>query len=488
MPIYLVKKKINPEVDKITFQGRSFAKLSSDEFKENIKSFPVNLILSERNPSKAWDIYYHKIIEIMNEFRPMKTFTTKITTAPYVTKDLIQLSKTRDKLFKKAFKSKNDQDWDAAIQSRSEANTAIRKARRSYILDEFISAQGNPIKFWETMKKLIPSSKTDTIQSVFDTDGVTLLHGKEAANRINTYFCNISSVLDAELPQSNGSIQDTYNESIPSLKSIDKITLDELITEIKKIDISKGSGLLGVSTKLLKTIFSHTPTCLLHIMNQCLMESEFPDSWKLGVTSAIPKKGDHRHISNIRPISILPLPGKLLEKFINKKLITHLELNNLICKEQGGFRKKHSTAQSCFDILHSIYNAINQNNRTIITYINFAKAFNVINHNLLTKKLKNLGIMGNFQKLIRNYLKDRKQVVKLENCISDVGQIHNGVPQGSILGPTLFLAYINDLKECKLHGNINLYADDTAIYISHPDIKIAAAKMNDDLTVLLNGH
>lgn len=147
------------------------------------------------------------------------------------------------------------------------------------------------------------------------------------------------------------------------------------------------------------------------------------------------------------------------------------------------FRRGHSTAQSCFDILHSVYNANNLNNHTIITYIDFAKAFNVINHELLIIKFKNLGVKNTFLSLIKNYLYDRKQIIKLGDVISDVGLIQDGVPQGSILGPTLFLSYINDLKDCKLNGNINLYADDTAIHVSDSNIQTAAARMNSDLRI-----
>lgn len=123
------------------------------------------------------------------------------------------------------------------------------------------------------MKKLIPDTKSDTIKSVYDSDETTLLYGKEAANRINSYFCNISTVLDTNLPPSAGTIQDTYNDK---LAENNMITLEELMKEIKNIDIAKGSGLLGISAKLLKTIFCCTPICLLHVMNRCLIESKFP--------------------------------------------------------------------------------------------------------------------------------------------------------------------------------------------------------------------
>lgn len=369
LPIFIIKKKLNPHVEKTTFLGRSYIKLTSDEFKAEMSNFPADLILREQDPAKAWDIYFAHITELLNKYCPEKIFVTKSFRAPYVTNELIQLSKNREKLFKKAHKSKIEHDWNQAVQSRSEANVAIRRSRRHYILNEIKSAKGNPIKFWNTMKKLIPNTKCDTIKSVFDEDNQTILHGKKAANRINSYFCNVSTVLDAKLAPATETIPDTSSKATIKLTNCEYITRDNLVKELKNIDVAKASGFLGISTKFLKTIFMCTPDCLLHIMNRCIAVPTFPDSWKVSITSAIPKKGDHQHISNIRPISILPLPGKLLERFVNTSLIDHFEHNKLLCNEQGGFRKNHSTAQSCFDILHSVYTMNNLNSPTIITYI-----------------------------------------------------------------------------------------------------------------------
>lgn len=121
-----------------------------------------------------------------------------------------------------------------------------------------------------------------------------------------------------------------------------KITLDDLMKEIKSIDVTKSSGFRDISTKVLKVIFFNTPMCLLHIMNRCIETNTFPELWKVSLTTPIPKKGDCRQLKNICPISILALPGKILEKFINQELIEYLESNNLLCNEQGGFRKNHS--------------------------------------------------------------------------------------------------------------------------------------------------
>lgn len=154
-------------------------------------------------------IYYGIITKLLNKYCPERMITTKAIRAPYITNEVIQLSKNRDKLFRKAHRTKNANDWEQAVLSRSEANAAIRNSRRHYIINEVKAAHGNTIKFWETMKNLIPSSKSDTIKSVYSDDSTTLLHGKEAANRINSYFCNISNVLDADLPPPISSIPDS---------------------------------------------------------------------------------------------------------------------------------------------------------------------------------------------------------------------------------------------------------------------------------------
>lgn len=181
LPIYLVKKKINPEEEKTSFIGRSYVKLSGDEFKEEMDNFTSGLILSEQDPAAAWDIYYGLITSLLSKYCPERVITTKSIRTPYVTNEIIQLSKNRDKLFRKAYKSKNGHDWEQAVLSRSEANIAIRKARRHYISNEVKVANENPIKFWDAMKKLIPSSKSDTIKSVYNENGTTLLYRKEAA-------------------------------------------------------------------------------------------------------------------------------------------------------------------------------------------------------------------------------------------------------------------------------------------------------------------
>lgn len=196
--------------------------------------------------------------------------------------------------------------------------------------------------------------------------------------------------LDAKLPSQTNKIIYPAEDPSTFIENLQEISLNELMKVIKQIDVTKSSGFIGITTEVLKVIFTLTPLCLLHILKRCIFTNLFPTSWKTSLTTSIPKKGDPRLLKNIRPISILPRPGKLLEKFINQELTNYLDYNLLHCNEQGGFRRNHSTAKSCYDILLSIYNANNLSKSTMITYIHFAKAFNTINHIILFVKLSNL--------------------------------------------------------------------------------------------------
>lgn len=167
------------------------------------------------------------------------------------------------------------------------------------------------------------------------------------------------------------------------LGKLELIKIEDLVKELKRIDITKSSGFIKINNIVFKLFFLLSPECLLHILNRCIITNTFPMCWKISLTTPIPKKGDTRLLKNIRPISILPLPGKLLERFINMDLTDYLEVNGLLCKEQGGFRRNHSTSKSCYDILFSVFNANNTSQSTIITYIDFAKAFHTINYDLL---------------------------------------------------------------------------------------------------------
>ena len=189
-------------------------------------------------------------------------------------------------------------------------------------------------------------------------------------------------------------------------------------------------------------------------------------------------------MNNLRPISLLPLPGKIAERIMHTHLSNFLENNNLLNQNQGGFRKGRSTISTVAKFTDDIL--LNMNNKvpTVASFIDLRKAFDTINHEILLKKLPSFGLDDHIINWLENYLTNRKQICSVNGRTSGKGSICCGVPQGSILGPLLFLLYINDIDNDMLHSKVLLYADDTVIYSSHEDESVAHLWISNDLANL----
>ena len=201
------------------------------------------------------------------------------------------------------------------------------------------------------------------------------------------------------------------------------------------------------------------------IFTNILSTSIYPDMWKIANVTPIFKKGDKQLIKNYRPISLLPICGKILEKIIFNDLYAYLHTNNLITKNQSGFRPGDSTTNQLLYLLDEIHQAFDSTKSLEVraVFLDISKAFDKVWHDGLIFKLEQNRISGNLLRLLQNYLNDRKQRVVINGSYSDHSNIESGVPQGSVLGPLLFLVYINDLER-NIKSNIKFFADDTMLF------------------------
>ena len=249
-------------------------------------------------------------------------------------------------------------------------------------------------------------------------------------------------------------------------------SLQDIKRVVKDIDVHKGSGIDFLPTFILKDCFFVLSEQLMYMFNQSIHLGEFPMSWKIATITPIPKSGDRTNVNNWRPISIIPLVGKLMEKLCAPLLTSYLEINNIFCNEQYGFRKNRSTSLAIFNYVKYLSDEINKRKVVGCIYLDFARAFDSINHPRLINKLYDMGVSRKLILWIKDYLGNRQIRTKLNNSISTPREILCGVPQGSIIGPILFLCYINDLA-LLVRGHdisISLYADDAAVYCSNYDI------------------
>ena len=260
------------------------------------------------------------------------------------------------------------------------------------------------------------------------------------------------------------------------------ITRDFVLKQIDNLSLDKATGEDHISCKLLKMTKNVIAESLCDIINKSLSTGVVPREWKKARVVPIFKSGDISSLNNYRPISILPIVSKIIERAVHQQLSEFLDENDLLHPNQSGFRPMHSTATALAKLVNQWSLNIDNNELSGVAFIDLRKAFDTVDHELLLHKLACIGCSNRTITWFKSYLGDRQQVTQFKGAKSHPSTIKLGVPQGSILGPLLFSIYVNSLPECIPEGIIDMYADDTTLTVSAND----ATVLEEKLTVALN--
>ena len=299
---------------------------------------------------------------------------------------------------------------------------------------------------------------------------------RETADFINTFFTNIGP----ELAQKHNEPWTYYG--LDSQETIPGITTNqEEVTKLcKEINNMKSLGIDLLSLRICKDAFIVLTDKLVHLFNCSLGSATFPTKWKTAKVVPLFKGGDKNDVGSYRPVSLLPIPGKLLEKIVHNRITTFFDTQNYFSEHQGGFRKGHSTVATIADLTDDLFDQVNKGMTTIAAFIDLKKAFDTVNLGILIQKLERAGIKGGVLNWCRNYLSGRMQYTVANGLTSRQLKVTCGVPQGSVLGPLFFLVYVNDLQyvldDCKL----KLFADDTVLYQTGEDKSRAEQKTSNE--------
>ena len=282
------------------------------------------------------------------------------------------------------------------------------------------------------------------------------------ATEINTYFTEIGP----KLSKLNNSVWRPIFPVVESRLSEFNTTEEEVLKLIKDIKIHKSSGFVEINSRVMKDAFEYLAGQVTHLLKCSLDTQIVPEGWKEATIVPIPKDGNLTLVENYRPISLLPLPSKLLEKIVHRNISEYLDHNNILTEIQGGYRKNHSTIQTIGTLTDDILRERNVGRNTLAVFIDLKKAFDTVDHSILLRKCDRYGIVGKAGIWLKHYLTDRKQCTLANGTKSPKTNITCGVPQGSILGPLLFLLYVNEIEYICKHSKVLLYADDTVLYVS----------------------
>ena len=334
---------------------------------------------------------------------------------------------------------------------------------------------------WASLKHLLPNKKTQTvINSVKLSDGHYVTTPKDIANAFNDHFVNVGKYVQEEISHENKSPLD-YVTELDDVFKFNEVSIQKVTDLLKGLPRGKGCGPDDISAEFIHEILPFIVTPIHYIVNLSLKTGDVPNQWTVSKVTPLFKKGNREEMGNYRPISLMSVLAKVMEKIVFEQTYEYVTSKNILTENQSGFRPHHSTYTAVLNTTEDALKNIDEGLLTGMVMLDLKKAFDSIVHKILLDKMHLIGIRGTAHKWFKSYLSSRSQYVYMNGVRSEYAAVECGIPQGSVLGPLLFSIYINDLGNVIKKSKLSLYADDTCMYYSSKNVSEIKTVMEDDL-------
>lgn len=464
-----VTRNIDPPVIKTI---RDFKYFDYSQFRDDLQSIRFESIYDMNNVNDKVHFLNEAILTLFNMHAPLKTIKITKKHSPWITDNIRLLMSLRDKARTKFRQNKTDALYNYYKALRNYTTLACRNEKRAYFEYELRMKGANNI--WKNLnllnirkpEKCIPDHlKNPEDLNNYYVKCIPAVHPDQSI--INFYKNNVKSNVQ------------TFN-----FKQVSEFSVQKILYNIK----TNAQGHDGFNIKLILMCCPTILPFLTHIINVCLKESVFPDSWKEALVKPVPKINNPEEFKDLRPISILPVLSKVLEREVDMQLRDHISKFNILPEVQSGFRPLHSCETALLNITDDILRGVDNKKVTVLVLIDFSKAFDTLNHEILLSLLKFVGMSENVVKFFCSYLYNRTQRTKIDHAVSTPLKMSSGVPQGSILGPLLYTLYTSDFLKVVKYCQMHFYADDTQLYLSFnpSDSAEAMNNINTDVASIVN--
>jgi len=398
----------------------------------------------------------------------------------WITTALTHSINTKTKLYKKWIKSRAESD---EVKYKKYAYT-LRKSLRKAEADHYstlLSTRFNSSKsVWANINRICSDKPFDSnkkqIQKI-EVNNLRTSDSKIIAESFNNFFCNIGNELYNNSMKNNSNVinDDSFKKylHISNCSSFvcNRISMNELFNTLMNLKDSKSCSCDDISSHLVRLTANQLVIPLLHIYNLSFEQGKFPSALKIAKVIPVYKKGSTDSLVNYRPISLTSPFAKILERLMYNRLYSYLLKFDILYEHQFGFRKSHSTSMALIDVINMITNKLNCGYKVMGIFMDLQKAFDTVNLDILMQKLENYGVRGFILSWFRSYLYDRSQATYVNSTLSTFKTTTCGVPQGTVLGPLLFLVYINDIASAIKEGELRLFADDSNLFVIAKDMQ-----------------